>query len=842
MLTLLPLLALAQEPVPIELIYTGGAGGIGSGRWGFDLLDAREHPDIRAHHGAMVGGDVVALAEDRRVATLAAFLAGSPTCEPPVAGQIVREGQEFLLLDAPHGGEPADVHRCRVGDAVVRVVTPLGVPVPSDGSAFELRLAVELPGLGDLIARPDDDGARRVGLLRALRQAHPDAIFVDAGSFVDGISSVRDHTLSLHRPTLFDALRDLRPAALVPGRAELAAGARALRQEAGDLPWVATNWQTDDPDLALPSAVEVDVSGVRVAFLGVVDPEIAAWVPGLEVTLADPVTALDARIATLTADLVVVLTEQPDTVRHVAGVDLILGDPGPSTQRIRAIEVTLRDTDDDRPALTLPLDGVGLGTAYLRDGTLTAVHATPHPVTADLDPDPTVRAAVRAVRLAEYPEHDRPLLDALPMGGWAAMVCEALRARAHADLAFLPALPPAPDVQGPLTELLVLDALALLDVVEVHDVLGESVPRMLNKAYETVPVACGAPLGAKSPTIAGRAVEPDRIYRVATTARIHGDPVLSALITEGRPTRLLDRAHPRIVTQDGAPLTLRRAVLSQLRQGRGDASPAPSFQDKTPQWVLRARPLSLSIEGFRGVDDDAYADIPETLATSPSALTIASVDDLQLEYSSRGIVWDARGRLAYTRLTTEEDAAEPSDDLKLSTSASLPGLALPVPTGPMPFGEVLYDTELTAVENEDGTFLPVQRDLSLTLGLSGRWGALKTARIGAFALRDLSVLEKPIETGGRTEIFVSLPLGRGLVWNTGLDAYLWADTPEEDASDLRFKALADSRLELPLAWWLRVALYARVFGFQGRIPRTSAPAASASLGAALDLTGAFHLR
>jgi hypothetical protein len=114
-------------------------------------------------------------------------------------------------------------------------------------------------------------------------------------------------------------------------------------------------------------------------------------------------------------------------------------------------------------------------------------------------------------------------------------------------------------------------------------------------------------------------------------------------------------------------------------------------------------------------------------------------------------------------------------------------------------------------------------------------------RLGAFVLRDLSVLDKPLEAGGRVELATSVTLAPAVSWSTTLDAFVFADTPTADTSDLRFKALVDTRLSMPLARWLAIAPYGQVFAFAGRVPQTEQPAASYTLGTSLDVIGAFRL-
>jgi hypothetical protein len=253
--------------------------------------------------------------------------------------------------------------------------------------------------------------------------------------------------------------------------------------------------------------------------------------------------------------------------------------------------------------------------------------------------------------------------------------------------------------------------------------------------------------------------------------------------------------------------------------------------------------LSFALERFQGAEDQRYAAFPETLATSPSSTTIDTTADLALDYSSRSLFWDLRWVSMYSQLTTAGDQQEPADDLRLSTSGSLPGASVPVGSlAFMPYTELLFDSEFTAVENEDGTFNPLQRDTSLTLGLATKRAAvLRAFRVGGFALRDLTVTDKPTEYGARTNAEIRFTLGPGMYWYTWVDAFVWADTPTSDTSDLRFKALVDTRLQASLARWLNTAIYAQSFSFAGRVPETAKVGNALTVGASLDVVGAFRL-
>jgi len=421
-----------------------------------------------------------------------------------------------------------------------------------------------------------------------------------------------------------------------------------------------------------------------------------------------------------------------------------------------------------------------------------------------------------------------------------------------ADLVFLPTLKTGRGVPGPLTALLVADRLALTDVLEVHQVPGGRLKAMSERLYAGAPNHCGGRIGGGSAKVGRRGIEPDRVYRIVTTDRLRASTVLNNLLQGAFVSGVLDRpGHHTISGPKGTPKTLRTVAMSaveRLYKTHGDELIEELSLRETrpadPLWLARVRGVSMRIEGFQGVGDEAYALVPETLATSPSSFTLGTSADLALDYAARRVGWDVRVRHDYTRLRTADQVLETADDVKLSSSVNLPGLTTPALAGVAfrPYSEGLFDSEWTPVEPTDGVEVPRQADLSLTLGLQATpKGWLRTLRLGMLVNQDLARRDKQAELGGRVEAQLSVPLGSSLKFTHQLDAFVYGNTPDEDASDLRFKGKLDSRLGLPLLRGLNVALYGGTFVFQGRVPETSSVRASFTLGASLDLSGVFAL-
>ena len=893
---------------------------MGSGATHFSLLHTLDAAQAqldgtlsgaRPFNGAMAQGLWLLHADDRRVSTLATLLSGGPvSCAPDGLAHAWQTDTDLLVgprraeapLTAWLDGRITPAHTWQrqtctgPSGATATLLGPVGAPAPAwTLGAWEFRKALDLTWSSaagamslTLTGVPIQEASRMIAAIDALRRERAGALFVDAGSFVDGASAVRDGALSLHRPLGFEVLRRLEPAALVPGATELVAGPRAFQQEAGALPYVATNWQADDPALALPPyrIVTVDHPGgpLRVAFLGVLDPALQAWIPQLArdgVHITHPIDRVQPVIDSL-AELplpphaVVVLTTADGAVlaelRHrLRGVDLMAGDPTFATLRVEERTVRLRPLPRDQRAapLTVSLDGLATAQLVFEGDHLTTVRSAPHLLRGDLPRDPLAAARITETRAQVYPRLDTPLLGPPPGGplatwsatDWNRLVCEAIRLDTGAHTVLLRDLPPPPPVPGPLTALQALDPLAMLDQLQEIRVPGDKLLRVLDKSFEVAPVACGA--SSLSPSPDQRAIDPLRTYRVVTSDRtLHGTPlgtVLSGVSASGP----LDAAgQVALLGSEGRPLSVPAATLGGVRAaGARAADPsqaAPWLLDTWPAtvpslWLLRMSQLSLRIDRFDGVEDETFAQVPETLATNPSSLTLAVAVDTAVEHSSASTVWDLRLRGTYATLQTDAEGAEDltlaeaetSDDVRWSTSLSVPAWAIPVgkPVQAMPFTELLFDTEVSPTLDDTGAQNPKQRDLSLTAGLAARpVGIVQTLRVGAFANRDLSRLdEKPTEYGGRLEWGTSKRIIDALTWTTLGNLQVWANTRDDDPSDLRFRALAETRLALPLARWLAISTYAQGFALQGRVAETDTLGAAWTLGAALDMAGAFEL-
>ncbi|MFT5682990.1 MAG: hypothetical protein ACI8RZ_003917 [Myxococcota bacterium] len=889
-----------QDP-PVEILYTGHRGGVSSGIYPFSTfrllrkLDAEpglELTAVEVFNGTLAQDDWLLRAADRRLGSVLALLDGSPiTCGMPGPVPALVTDTDIAVLDRP--GETA-LFEALVGDTqgelsehVVRVCrNDVGVEALLTGpsiseprwelSAFEMRKSLKLDfsdgSVVTLTGMPIQEASRTMATLTALKT--PGVLYMDAGDFVDGASTVRPGKLSQHRPLGFEMLRRLEPAALAPGHTELVGGAAVFLSEIEGLPYVATNWSAADLALELaPYRIITTDDGRRVGVIAVLDPQLLVDIPDLVhegITITDPVESVQPVIDEMHAlpqppDTVIVLTTASSEVmtelrRRLRGVDVMLGDATFATLRIEERDVIMRPLPPGVKAapLTLSMDGVTTVRLVFDGDDLRSVVSTPQLVRGDVSQDDTVRARITATRAETYPPLDVPLVPDLfgtqPMSqaDWSQLVCEAVRSATSSDTVLLRALPPVRSLPGPLTELQLLDQLGILDQLVAYDIPGGSMTTLMDRSYGVAPVACGATVSSKKAR--GRSIESDRTYRVVTTNHTIDDPQIGGLLESLKPTRLLDGPGSRpLQGADGAPLLLSQTVVDQLRgvrdSGGGPAAVSAWLESAPgavpPMWLLRMRQVDLQLVRFQGTENDAFAEVPETLATSPSSVTLSSAADVALERSSARISADLRfvGSYASQRIIGEE-FAESADDWKLSTSGTLPGLAFPATAklSWMPYSELLYDSELTPTLDEDGAENLRQADLSLAAGLSSKsWGVLKNVRVGGFANQDIARLgDKPTEFGGKTTWETALKVS-GLTWSTDGDLQVFASTSQDDASDLRLKFTGETRLAMPLARFLSIDLYAQGFALKGRVAANEDLGFSWTLGSSLDVSGAFEL-
>jgi hypothetical protein len=909
----------------VRLISTAENGGIGAERFVFSAyaalertLGARTVVEASVHHGVVAQGPHLLVARDRRASTIVAFLDGTPiACDAPTpVTALAAMGERLFPLergtahDALWPRHVAAARRQRTLDAELRVcrsasATDVYWLGPSGSSQAELDwtltrfewrrgLRVVLEHEGRTLAVedvpfPKNLASRRFRMLDLARHGPGARLFVDGGSFVDGSSRWSSTRVSSLRPLAFEMLSRLEPAALVPGASELAFGPTQLLREAAaaGLGYVATNWRAREAALELPPSrvvtIDTEEGPARVAFLGVVDPEVAARNPLLAaegVELEDPVRAIERVAEQLTTssvavDAVVVLTSATRELverlrREVTGVDVILAGGVAGDERLEQTALRFAPSDGGaRAPVLVPLAGVveaelelaplaAPGGAPRSQPGVVGVETTYARTRTSVTPDPRVVELLAKTRAELFPRYDHVLvsgwtgapLRAANDDTWRQVVCEALRRGTGADVVLLPELPHVDPVPGPLTELVVAERLAVTDRLALDEVGGDALRGVLASPPTVVGVACGAELGA-DPKVGGRALNPTRTYTLATTDRAL-QLGLGDVLAAAHRGRVFDASGPRPLLRDGQPAALRDVVLATLRAARGDEDDPPiaieallerSALAKRPAWFLLVDGLSFRVERFAGADATVFATVPDQLARAPSSLALGVAGDGRLWYDADALQLELRTRLRYQRLAVgDAEPRETDDNLRFALAASAPSFDFT--TGPaswMPFVEGLVDTEFTPGSGTaDAAALPRRLELSGTGGLSLKQGPLARLRVGAQVLRDYSRPDRPTKFGAKLDGEVAASPGP-LKLSLRFESSAYLPVAGEDATDLRFRALLEGKLTITLARLVGFTVNGQALAFTGAVPATEALGLALRIGVALELAGAFKL-
>ena len=901
----------AEGPPPLELLTTGGLGGLGASTVQPGLLDVLEDAFVEAslslagaHSGSAVvmDGHVIWQARGRLDGMAEWMTRGPENCSD----------EETLLVqhdEAAWVGTTETLNERLVFDEMAREAwTIRSCEREGGGSVFWASQGVrEWPNAAETITtvwpalmlegvtegqpwtvpvifRPFNEASRTASVIAADRIARPDAVWVEAGNFLDGASAVQDGELSLLREPGWSLLARLRPDVLVPGPQELAPGPLSFLQEAGTrgLSYIATNWSSDDPVLQLPSVWRKTVGSAEdawsIAVLGVVEPALQDGLTLFEmagVTLTDPLEAVSAAVDALLEedhppDLIVLAGVMSPQLRErlhktVEGIDIFLDDRDGGSGRLieQRSRIRRQHSATGRSPVTVDLHGVTQVTVSRVSEDEELLTVTPIAVGASTLHDREVANAVSSVRLNLYPSLEDEVIpgsteepwSVLPREDWRRLICEAVLELSGADVAYLDDIPDPPQRPGALRAIDVANTLASMDRLELVRLDGDRLKDILNMTHGVADLQCGAPTGKRFPTVGGRYIEAPRTYLAVTTDRARQGTTLGSLLQQGRSDLIGDL--PKTVPfldETGTQWTLQRAVLTMLRSWREAMSEgwlAPvltrSPTRRLPQWVLRVHRLGLQVDRFSAPATTAYAEVPETLLNSPSSLTLGADLNAELEYSDADVSWNFKVGAAFSEVMVDDaDPQESADDLRLSTAFRVPRWRLPRKGASMtPYGEVLWDSEFTPLIDGDGMRLPRQSDLSLTLGVSVlRWRWLQSLNVGPFVNRDLGRLEdKTFEWGGRMTAGTAVNFlpGSALRWSTLWDVAVFADTALDDAADLRLRLWGENRLTVRVWRWLSLSGYVQGLVVQGRVPETRRVASSLKSGVALEVTTAALL-
>jgi hypothetical protein len=601
------------------------------------------------------------------------------------------------------------------------------------------------------------------------------------------------------------------------------------------------------------------------------DPKWIEQLPVLaseKVEVGDPVEAISREVALLMEsanppEVVIVLTtgssELMEDIRMRSnGIDLMFGDSTMATFRLqnRKLEFSNYERGKEGAPVTLPMDGLSLLHLEVDNALRTVQHQTIF-IREDFPIVPEISTVITQNRMQYYTIQDRLLLaptgngweQAISQKEWEEIVCQLVLEETRADTVLLGDLPQINQISGVLTKKQIADSLTIMDVVEVHRISGSSYSKFLSQVHASSFISCGAKPSSKTSKVRGRPIDAAQMYFLSTTDQTRLSSELKMLIPAHQSRKVWDHSGAEIRKMaNGEYLSLRELVISRLESEDGIAS-AETIRERMnnqveQEVIFRLREVSLLTEGLRSPEDERYDSVPESMLNNPSSSTIGWSGDVALEYYSSSILSDLRYRASFSELSIGTESQEVNDDWILSSSHTLPRIK--IPTGSMrwsPYSELMFDSEFSPLELDDGTFQSKQSDLSLTAGLSSlSWKIIKNIKLGVLANRDLAQLnEKPTEFGGKMEWTSQKAFASYLIWTTAGTMQVYANTPDDDASDLRARVGVNNKFTMPLSRYFGVSFYADLLGVQGRTEINNEAVFAWNLGVSMDILGAFAL-
>lgn len=704
-----------------------------------------------------------------------------------------------------------------------------------------------------------------------------DSVYFDAGNFVSGLSTVKENHLSLHRNRDFQLLTTLNPIVLGVGNSELVGGISNFQEEIKELklPYINSNLKISESYIFEPYVVKTieisDDETIKILFMSLVDPSIKKTVlAGDSVEVIDPVIAIRDVLDIVEKsneayDLTVVLTTVGSAVlrdirERGPSLDLLIGDGSLATFKVkeRNFVMNLDQTYYNSAPVTLPTDGLQQLNLKMKDSQLAEIH---HQTIEILESDPFMPELTRAVfdvRTPLYMTQNSPLVtlgkrkwnDTLSQEEWEQAVCHLVESHSDADTIILPHVS-KPKHYGDMTIKQVGDTLKGRDVLKVFWLPGSQYASFLQKAYGLDSVNCGVVPTLGTPKPRGVSVDKHLLYSIITTE--------SAILQYNLEPMFKGHVR-RKMKQPTDGVNLREYVINVLQSiedSTGDLATITSLLEPpqlmpTNQVLFKINDVSFTTENFNSPQQEALAQVPESMINNPSSSTIGGSMDISLEYIRPDWNGVFRSQNTYSSLTLtnpneqgETDSQEASDDVRqtLTMTYTKPNWTTGV-LGWKPFGEVLYDSEWTPLELENGTFASRQSDLSLTGGLSvNPYKDLKTLKIGLMVNRDMAQLEeKPAEYAGSLQLNTSSKILNTFIWTNEGTALVYGDTPEDDASDLRWRAYLKTKFTLPVTRNIGVSLYGTGLGVQGRSEENNVMGFGWNTAVSVDLLGSFQVK
>jgi hypothetical protein len=759
-------------------------------------------------------------------------------------------------------------------------------PWPADPAAWSEgqvnRLEIDGAALDEIAINLGQVGPRATIVGRARDGAPPEApaLLVDLGH--------RDGDLGLDRTNRsrldYTALRSLGYSVVVPYELELALGRAGLADLAGRFPEIrllASNVHTAGAtrSLLLPRHV-VDIGGVRIGLIGLVDPEVTSVLAPsslADFTFEAPVAAAVREIAALRTEgvqAVVALSnlhprDNNYVAREVAGLDAIVADlhvrwspEGTETM----VQLPGRPyVRPGSPALVTRSFANGLGVGVLDlwfqrrpDGppfltrlahvleSVTDRTAADSALVARLDDQARTGTRPRGNELVPPFEdlvRTRPALAAfdgvaalgrISKRMWEEFLARLVRNGARAEVAVVRKLPHFPQAIGALDEADVRAWLWTEDGIVAVDLSGADLRAVLAEDVAGDLVVTG--VNRQAGTINGRRIQDGAYYRVATTDLLLDGARFRAFAKARRVTRRF------VVAQDGSleaggkgeTVQIRTFVLGELARLQ-DADIARLLDRDPPFEPLLTfafdRPTVFA-SFTRAVNNGGYSSVPESRVLAANSQVIGITGRYVLSHDRRRVGFDVGLVAAYTRQSFKSAAlgrtviAESADDLRLDVTAR-GKKAADADSLLQPFLRSVFDTEFTpTVQPGTGRFNRHQRLARFVGGVSRpspRWPVFDA---GLAVEQDLT--RHNTEFGFELNSQFRRRLGQVTYrWDTTLSHYLPGKA--DDQTDLGSTLRLLHEIQIPLVDELSLSIAADVFVFRGKVPQTSRVGASTLL-------------
>lgn len=659
---------------------------------------------------------------------------------------------------------PGGVQRLQLAEAAV--------PLPGNPLMWEMILGFEMrfqqnnatSSAMNLIGKPFGEGTRRMALLDSLRS--PDSVLVDSGDLLEGLSSVLTDQLSLQRSNSLKMAQHMNYFALNVSKEELRGGLTNLLREQVQyqLPLISASLHRGGEYVFPPYKIH-EVSGKKVAFIGLIDPQglnslrtLGVLSEGTEVLA--PRQALDRVLSDLKKehrpDVVVVLADfsegqVQDFEQYNRDVHLLLTD---TQARLQALKESLSTPLNTPPKAFVPRSSsFALNKIHMQ---LDENHLqwTSHmqPIAFDLPPLPAFLPAILSIRHAAYKDaldilipnmgpvlrNDPELLALFLNSASTVSARERLSGYRHlSDAEFLQIYQPyithellynlemnllmdhfqsevvvfktgsqdALSIPGAMPKMLVYERLKVNDTLHIYSLSGSQLEALSQITHDKL--SFGG-LRIADNTVWGRPLSgKNTYYRVIMPSGValldSVQKVLGKTPNQAPPNTYLRNALLTAIEDLATQPEPAKALAEQMR---------PRWHQKQSLFTLGLEDLQFNVSGYNVYNNQSYTEVRETRVISPNSFNFGGRARLHSGLDNQWMGWTNAIQAKYEGLSILDQSAadalsrftETQDDLLFSSELRLrlfKFLLFDTQIPLTPFIEGVYDTEFTPTVNTE---------------------------------------------------------------------------------------------------------------------------------------------